>query len=289
MANDPMAEFAYAVAEETGLDPRVVYAWARLETGDNPASVTQYNYLNLRPDSADVGVTGESSGGFDQFGSEKNAVTSTKKRIEQPFIWNYLNPVLQAKGSAAEEISAIALSAWDGSGHYGGKGGPALQAEFKSLYGAKALGTHQSAGGSVGAISKAVSTITGQKSESITQQLTNAAGLGGLGSGIKSLAYQMFFGLIGVSLIVAGLALIAWALLQKVGAPGIIGMAQTQMRIGQASSRLSESTRASGVRERQADTRIAGQSAQRELSSRRLDVQEQTQRRQEERETANAA
>jgi hypothetical protein len=115
----------------------------------------------------------------------------------------------------------------------------------------------------------------------------NAAG--GLADGIKSLGYQILFGLMGTALLVVGLALVAWAIMGRVGAPGIIGMAQTQMRIGQASSRLAETTRASGVRERQADTRIAGQTSQRELSARRLDVQEQTQRRQEEREAANAA
>ena len=101
--------------------------------------------------------------------------------------------------------------------------------------------------------------------------------------GVKALAYQMLFGLVGVILIVAGLGLIAWAIMGRVGAPGIIGMAQQQMRINQASLRTQESQRASMVRESQAAQRIEGQGSQRQLSERRLSLQEkQVERRESE-------
>lgn len=92
--------------------------------------------------------------------------------------------------------------------------------------------------------------------------------------GIEGLVYQGFFILIGIGLVVVGLGLIAWTLMGRVGAPGIIGMAQQQMRINQAAERTAESSRASQVRESQATARLGGQGEQREIQRQRLAVQE---------------
>lgn len=111
----------------------------------------------------------------------------------------------------------------------------------------------------------------------------SAAGdaLGGATSGLEAFGYQALFVIIGLGLIMVGLALVAWTVMGKVGAPGIIGMTQQQMRINQAAARTRESSRASMVREGQASQRIAGQGEQRQLASRRLDVQERNQERRE--------
>lgn len=96
----------------------------------------------------------------------------------------------------------------------------------------------------------------------------------GLFSGIEAALYQGMFIFIGVGLILVGLGLVAWAMMGRVGAPGIIGVVQQQARINQAGERLAESQRASMVREAQANQRIRGQSSQRALQRERLKVQE---------------
>lgn len=112
-------------------------------------------------------------------------------------------------------------------------------------------------------------------------------------SGVESLIMQGFFILVGIGLVVVGLALVAWTVMGKVGAPGVIGMAQSQMRIRQSGARIQESSRAatareelraqslaetqraSQVRESQASRRLSEQRQKRKLSQRRLEVREQ--------------
>jgi hypothetical protein len=113
---------------------------------------------------------------------------------------------------------------------------------------------------------------SGNKSGQITSAITDA--VGGWFSGIESLLMQGFFILIGVGLIVVGLGLVAWTVMGKIGAPGVVGMAQSQMRISQASRRIGESNRASTVRESQAGERIQEQRDARALRERSLAVRE---------------
>jgi hypothetical protein len=106
---------------------------------------------------------------------------------------------------------------------------------------------------------------------------------GGWLSGIESLAYQGFFVIIGLGLILVGLALIAWTVMGRTGAPGLVGMAQSQMRIRQAGQRTEESQRASMVRESQATGRLQEQREARALRERSLAVREQNISRRQER------
>lgn len=136
--------FVNQVAAATGLDPRVVYAWVKDEAAYSKGGTGGENFLNLRPAAGDVGVTGQSPGGFDQFANVQDAIHSSVNRIHQSFIWTNpelggpgLGTVVAQHGTPAQQIAAIASSGWD-SGHYGGLGGPALLQDFPG--GAKAAG-----------------------------------------------------------------------------------------------------------------------------------------------------
>jgi len=94
-------------------------------------------------------------------------------------------------------------------------------------------------------------------------------------SDIESIIIRGFFILIGIGLCLVGLALIAWTVMGKVGAPGAVGMVQSQMRINQAGARTQESQRASMVRESQAEARLGEQQEARKLRERRLNVREE--------------
>jgi len=147
LTDTPQITFVDAVAKQTGLDPRVVYAWTAAEGAYASGGTGGYDFLNLRPDAAsDVGVASVSPGGFDRFGTLQAAISSTVARIKQPFLQQHLAPVLKAGGSPAEQIAAIAASGWD-SGHYtDAKGvvGGKLIADFTSQYGSAALGSASS-------------------------------------------------------------------------------------------------------------------------------------------------
>ena len=138
----------------------------------------------------------------------------------------------------------------------------------------------------VGAVTNPVGTVLGAGGSVLKDLFGNPL------SGIESLIMQGFFIFIGIALIIGGLALVAFAVLQKTGAPGVIGMAQSQMRIAQSGRRISESQRAAGareslrgqsiqessrasqVRESQAEARLHEQREKRILSERRLEVHE---------------
>lgn len=145
-----LAQFANGVASQTGIDPRVVYAWAQQETGGHAYG---HNWLNLRPyhqnqggSTDDVGVVAVQNN-FDRFGSVQEAITSTVHRLNQPFASGI---VAAREQTPAQEIAAIAQSGWD-AGHYGGAaaGGPNLRNTFSSIYGAPALGSAAQKGAKV--------------------------------------------------------------------------------------------------------------------------------------------
>lgn len=124
--------FIGGVSQQTGVDPRVLAAWAQAEGAYAPGGTGHFNYLNLRPYPGDP-YQAVSSGDFEEFGNVQDAIAATARRIEQPFLWGYLGPVVKQSGTPRAEISAIATSGWD-TGHYGGAGGPKLQADFDALF-----------------------------------------------------------------------------------------------------------------------------------------------------------
>lgn len=138
------AQFANAVASQTGLDPRVVSAWAQEETGGHPYGGF-HNWLNLRPYPGDP-YSGVSPGNFEEYSSLNDAVAATVRRLNQPFAAGIRSSAGQ---SPASQISAIAASGWD-AGHYGGAGGPRLRSVFDSLWGHAAEGKAVPAGSTVG-------------------------------------------------------------------------------------------------------------------------------------------
>src|ERR1035437_535102 len=163
-------QFSFAVAQQTGLDPRVVTAWAQQETG---GSANAHNWLNLRPFQGDP-YASVSSGGFEQFSTLGDAVTATVKRIRQPFA----APIIASEHkSPAQEISAIASTGWD-SGHYGGPGGPNLLRTFLSLYpgqgGSPAITAAGSGAPGTGALAGIANNPVGAVT-SVTSSVTDAA------------------------------------------------------------------------------------------------------------------
>lgn len=100
---------------------------------------------------------------------------------------------------------------------------------------------------------------------------------GGAFGGIESLILQGLFIMVGIGLAMVGLGIIVYTLMGKTGvtAPGIVGMVQTQQRIGQSGARISESQRASMTRESQAGERISLQKEAAARSERRQQTSEQ--------------
>lgn len=132
------ANFANDIAAYSGLDPRVVYAWATQETGGKALG---HNWLNLRPYPGDP-YSSVTSGGFESFSSLGDAEKATERRLAQPFA----KGIIGAAGEVPQaEIAAIAASNWD-AGHYGGPGGPNLVATFRSIYSDAALTSKATSG-----------------------------------------------------------------------------------------------------------------------------------------------
>ncbi len=128
---DPyQAQFVVDVSHATKIDPRVVLAWTEQENADAPNGTGGFNYLNLRPEQGDP-YAAVSSGGFEQFASEADAVTATVHRLGEPFAKPILTDV--TKRTPRQEIAAIASTGWDSSG-YGGPGGPKLAAKFADIF-----------------------------------------------------------------------------------------------------------------------------------------------------------
>lgn len=172
-----MRFFSNDISKATGLDPRVVYAWADIEGANAPGGTGGFNFLNLRPQAGDP-YASVSSGGFEQFASLANAETATVRRIKEPFA----SPILASvspTATPASEISAIASTGWD-AGHYGGVGGPNLQAEFAALFGKSQL--RSSTSGSPIATSGGQGVSPSTATGSITGDILNATGLGAIGA-----------------------------------------------------------------------------------------------------------
>jgi hypothetical protein len=125
-------QFVQAISSAAGLDPRVVQVWVDAEGAYAPNGTAGHNWLNLRPAAGDVGVTGKTSGGFDQFDTVDDAITSTINRLHNPFAGVI---IASANKTPATQMTAIAASSWD-SGHYTSNGilGGKLFALWSKLY-----------------------------------------------------------------------------------------------------------------------------------------------------------
>lgn len=132
LTSDQVA-FANQVAAATGLSPQVVEAWEAQE-GNPSGSTGSYNFLNITT-AHGQGVVVPSSGlTFANYSSLADAVSASVSLI------NKLGIAKAASGQApAGQIAAIAASPWDGTGHYGGAGGPNLLNTYKSVTGGVAL------------------------------------------------------------------------------------------------------------------------------------------------------
>ena len=131
-------QFVKDVSGATGVDPHLVAAWITAEGAYAPGGTGGHNFLNLRPYKSDVGVVGQSGGGFDQFVNERAAALSSIARIKQPFLWTSpelggpgLGAVISAHGDAVAQAQAIGRSGWD-AGHYGSPPGSKLVADLAS-------------------------------------------------------------------------------------------------------------------------------------------------------------
>ena len=131
LSNPGEVAFVEGVSSQTGIDPRVVIAWEKQENAYASGGTGGFNYLNLRPYPGDP-YSSVSQGNFEQFKSVNDAVVATVRRLRQPFAAPIL-AAARAHSTPAAEIAAIAQTGWD-SGHYGGPGGPNLQATFASLF-----------------------------------------------------------------------------------------------------------------------------------------------------------
>lgn len=134
--NDTKTSYINQVAEATGLDPRVVAAWAAGEghPGDFPG---YFNYMNITTATAHslgIPTVGTGPAGTAIFGNMANGVLAAAKEIDSLGI--------SSAGTPRDQIASIAASRWAES-HYGGPGGPNLVRTYVSMFGEQALDDRQ--------------------------------------------------------------------------------------------------------------------------------------------------
>lgn len=127
--NNPRYSFIQQVAQATGLQPGVVAAWVRAESGaQGSGAYGGFNYLNLTAKGSagwsGVPITGSyasngGTGNFATFGSVDDAAAETAWWIQH--MSNYSGIRATAGKPAPVQLAAIARSPWD-AGHYGGNG-----------------------------------------------------------------------------------------------------------------------------------------------------------------------
>jgi hypothetical protein len=244
------AQFIKDVSGATGVDPRVLVAWIQAEGAyPSPPGTGGHNYLNMRNYSSDVGVVGQSQGGFDQFSSEKAAAQSTAARIKQPFLWGFLGPVIAAHGSPAAQIQAIGTSGWD-AGHYqegGGSPGSSLLQDYPG--GAQAAGSETATKASGGTTLTGIASdiVGGAVGGTVLGPVGAALGVGGGVSGVltapeklyKFVTSYRFLELVGgIVLVAIGLFILARALLSsspvKIAGQTVGNFRETPQRASQA-------------------------------------------------------
>ena len=127
----PGSQFIIQVSRQTGIDPRVLVAWAAVEGAYTKGGTGGYNYLNMKPFPGDKHAA-LSPKGFSQFANVQDAINATVTLLHAPQYANIL-ATARLKPPPRQEIAAIAASPWDQS-HYGGTGGPKLLGEFGDLF-----------------------------------------------------------------------------------------------------------------------------------------------------------
>jgi hypothetical protein len=114
--------FAADIAKATGLDYRVLFAWAGEESAYGPHGTGFYNFLNIKG----TGSAGKSPGGFARYGTLTEAEQATERVLAQPNMRGIMDTAFKPAG---QEIAAIQASPWDQTHE------PALQQIFDKLYG----------------------------------------------------------------------------------------------------------------------------------------------------------
>lgn len=254
-----LAQFANYVGAKTGLDPRVVYAWGKDETGGHPYGGF-HNWLNLRPYPGDP-YSGVSPGNFEEYTSVSDAEIAAVRRLHQPFASGI---VASAGSTPADEISAIAASGWD-AGHYGGPGGPNLRSVFQSIYPSVNLG-------SPAATTKVNAALGGgQQPKGVVDTVTGAltGWVGSVEGWIKRFAFLVLgsgLALLGLYLIVRAMGAPSVGIMDKVttvATRGAIKPSSSPRRKGDAAIERGDDVTRTGPPERRtrADTKQARRNA----------------------------
>lgn len=136
--NDPATYFLATVSAQTGIDPRVLFAWISQEGAYKRGGTAGFNYLNIKPFPGDK-HTSESEGHFSQFDNVQDAAAATVTLLHAPQYKNIL-ATARLKPSPKQQIAAIAASPWD-QNHYDTKtpgnpaaGGPKLLDTFMGIF-----------------------------------------------------------------------------------------------------------------------------------------------------------
>lgn len=173
-ADSLLNNFAYMLAQQTGLNANVIKAWAEVENSYAPNGTGHYNFLNVRPSGtggsySGVPLAGVSSGNFQEFGSLADAVTETAHWINK--FGNYSGIRASASQSPASQIAAIAASPWD-SGKYAGGG--SIVSRYNSLT------------GSGGGIVSGLESLPGQAAGAVNSGLRHIPGVAQVEGGVSA-------------------------------------------------------------------------------------------------------
>ena len=174
------ADFMAAIAKDSGLDPRVVWAWIQQEGSYKGNGVGGWNYLNVRPVSGDKHV-GVSSGNFALFGNEQDAIATTVNVLHQSNMRSILDAA-HADDTAGQEIAAIGASPW-------GTGATQFRNTYASIFGAASLNDEwHNDFDHLAALAKATGvgdspSIIDRATGAITSPITNAADAAGAAFG----------------------------------------------------------------------------------------------------------
>lgn len=237
------AQFVQGVAAQTGIDPRVLIAWG---AGEGHPGDLYHNYMNITATTArslGVPVSGVAAANTAEFPDVQTGIDATVKEIRS------LGLASLAHKTPRQEIAAIAASPW-ASSHYGGPGGPNLQATFASLFGgSSSLDTPWQPPSSATGIAGAVG--TGSAADAGSVDITGSGGgpsVAGAGKAVADAALGPIHsveGLIkfvtswrfaeivgGFLLLIVGLVLLGRQLGVNVPAPGPFGRSASRAQAG---------------------------------------------------------
>lgn len=211
------AQFVVGVSQQTGIDPRVLIAWADAEGAYAQHGTGHFNYLNIRS----TGSAGRSPAGFAWYSSPADAVAATARVLQRGTYAGIRSTVARPDETARDQIDAIAASPWD-AGHYGGAGGPRLASAFTARFTPGALDTKAQDPSVAPAV---VATVgTGSASDwTSTNPIGTATGavgsaFGSVGDLIRFLFSYRFLELVGgLALLLVGLSVLS----HQLGGPSL--------------------------------------------------------------------